>query len=430
MRVWRYFSGWKERMKYWIDSVLMIDLQTGQITSSEIRISHGLIEEVGKNLYREGYERIRAKGLYAAPGCIDLHTHLRQPGQSHKEEWETFARACANGGVTTAVTMANTIPPVDNPEIFLWVHQNASHLPIRILQASTITQNRGNERLVNLEKMYQIGARVFSDDGTWVTNSALMHDALLWARNKKVLLVSHCEDPTLSRNNSRIPFLSEVVAVNRDLLLAWYTQSSLHLAHLSCRESVALLHQAKKRGVKVSAEVTLHHLLFTEKDAPLLPRKGKVNPPLGSEADRKALQEAIASGIIDVVVSDHAPHEEISVEENFYTIPPGFSSLDVFFPAGYTACVVESGMDLVSFLRCVTLHPARLLGLPPAEIAPGKEANLILFCPEERQIISPQDIHSKGKNCPYIGKKLYSPVYWTIAQGKVIKQDGKVVVNL
>ncbi|MFN4181772.1 MAG: dihydroorotase [bacterium] len=430
MREWHFFSGYREKMKYWIDSVRVVDVQTGQVTAAEIRINNGVIEEVGKNLYREGYERIRAKGLYASPGCIDLHTHLRQPGESHKEEWGTFARACANGGVTTAVTMANTNPPVDNPEIFLWVQQNASRLPLRILQASTITRNRANEHLVNLEMMYQSGARIFSDDGSWVSNSALMRDALLWARNKNVLLISHCEDPTLSRSNAGSPSLSEVVAVNRDLFLARYTHSSLHLAHLSCQESIALLHQAKKEGIKVTAEVALHHLLFTEKDAPHLPRKGKVNPPLGSKADRKALQEAITSGIIDVVVSDHAPHEEVNVEENMNTIPPGFSSLDVFFPAGYTACVVESGMDLVSFLRCVTIHPARLLGLPPPQIAPGKEANIILFSPDEQQIISPGDIHSKGKNCPYIGKKLYSPVCWTISQGRVIKEDGKVVVDI
>ncbi len=431
-------------MKILIRDALIVDVEKGRVIPGDILIENGKIARMVSSLPVRADRIIQANGLYAAPGLIDLHCHLREPGEEKKEDVKSGCKAAANGGVTTLLAMPNTQPAMDCPEVVREVLLRSRKVGMaRVLPVGAITRNRAGEELVDFEKLVKAGVVAFSDDGSWVSNSALMKQALLSAGRLGKFIISHAEDPSLclggqinegklsQKHGIRgIPASSEVVAVARDVILAGETKTPLHLAHLSSRESLPWIHFARRNHFPVSSEVTPHHLLLNESFLHNLDYRGKVKPPLRTKEDSTDLLEALRTGKIDVFASDHAPHGEASQTLPFEQIPFGISSLDLFLPLLITALTVRGKMSLPQALRKATLLPAKLLGWDSlGRLAVGNPADLILFDPHKRFRVKDEHLQSRGKNCPYVGKILYGWVYWTFYGGTITKMDGKVIEN-
>jgi dihydroorotase len=397
-----------------------------------VTVDAGRVAAVGPAGRGRGASQILyAKGLVLLPGFVDMHVHLREPGQEHKENIASGTRAAAAGGVTTVAAMPNTSPALDEPGIVGRVARARSM--VRVVPVAALTRGRAGRVLVDLDACRAAGAAAFSDDGTWLESEALMREALAWSATTSALVISHCEvpghggvlhdGPVAERLGVKgIPASVEVEAVRRDLALAKATGGRLHLAHLSCAASVDLLRAAKGEGVHVTAEVTPHHLLLTEDAALTFGTDAKVNPPLRTEADRRALVGALADGTVDAIASDHAPHAAAEKARGLAEAPFGISSLDVLLPLVWEGLVGEARL-----LEAASATPARLLGLEPVRLEPGARADLVLVAPKTRWTVDPGAVRSKGRNSPWGGRVVTGKVMLTLVAGVIAHAEPTVV---
>ncbi len=416
-------------------------LKNGHIFSPEDGIDEVLdllivgeeIEKIGKNLKVEGAKEIDLGGLTVFPGFIDLHAHLREPGYEYKEDIESGSKAAVAGGFTTVLAMPNTSPPIDSPERVEYILKRASQVGLaRIYPIGAITKNRAGEDLADLRMMAEMGAVAFSDDGDWVRNSSVMRRALEYAQD--FLIISHAEDKTLSPKGimhesplsyelgiKGIPRESEEIAVARDVLLARLTGGRLHIAHVSSKFSIKMIEMAKEAGLRVTAEVTPHHLIFTEEVMRTYDPIYKVNPPLRSEEDRKALIGALKSGIIDCIATDHAPHATFEKELDLNQAPFGILELEVAFSSLYTKLVKEGELDLGTLVAAMSTKPAQIFGFDGmGRIKEGFLADLSIWNLNEKWMVTKDSLHSKSSNTPFLGKELYAKIKYTIVGGKLI----------
>jgi dihydroorotase len=422
-----------------IKGAKLMDPINGVEGRSDVLVSRGRIAAVAEGLQEEGREVIDAGGMVLSPGFLELHAHLREPGQEDAENLESGLGAALCGGYTAVCCMPNTRPPLDNAAIVEGVAARARDLGLAdLFQVGCISRGREGRELADMALMHLSEARVraFSDDGSGVSDSRLMRMAMEYVSAFGGVIISHAEDPALASGGQvnegavstemglrGLPALAEEVMVARDLLLAEETGCRLHLAHLSTARSVRMLRDAKSRGVRVTAEVTPHHLLLSEMDISGYDTAFKVNPPLRTPHDVHALRDALEDGTIDAIATDHAPHTVEDKEQEFDYAPFGMVGMESAFATLHSELVVKGGLNLMRLLQALTSGPASVLGLEPPEygagIVEGARADLVLVDPESEWLIDAARFVSKGRNCPFNGMVVKGRVSLTLKNGKI-----------
>lgn len=411
----------------------IIDPSTDIDMLGDILIEDGKIAALGEDLFAHAEtadEIIDCDGVVAAPGLVDMHTHLRDPGQTHKEDVFSACRAAAAGGVTSLLAMPNTTPPMDTPEQVTALLEKAKTADAAIYVAACITKGLGGEELTDLQALKNAGAVAFSDDGQPVKNTACLLESLHFCSAKNVTLTAHCEDKYLAGmgiiNEGEIskklgvcgiPNAAEDCGTAREIAAAASINAPVHICHVSTAGSVELIRDAKRRGVKVTAETCPHYLLLTEKALETQDADYRMNPPLRTESDRLALIEAIKDGTIDAISTDHAPHTP-EEKADFLTAPNGSIGMETSLSATITA--LGDVLSLSEIIKIMSTNPARILGIEAGTLSVGANADIVLFNPEQSFTVDPNALHGKSKNTPFKGMTLKGRVIMTIYHGRKV----------
>jgi dihydroorotase len=418
-----------------IREAYVLDPLAGLDEPRDILIRDGEVAELGApgaQAVPRGGDVVQAAGRHAFPAFVDPHVHLRTPGQEYKEDIATGTAAAAAGGFCAVVAMPNTSPVVDAAAVLrslTGLADREARVPVGFLAA--ITRGSGGKELTEMAELRDAGALGFTDDGRPVVSAGMLRKALQYQRLAGGIIALHEEDPELSRDGAMhegavsarlglagIPSLSESTFVARDAALARYEDARVHFQHLSCAESVQALAHAKDAGARVSAEACPHHLTLTEEFVRSLDSRFKMNPPLRTETDRKALIEALRTGLIDCIATDHAPHAREEKEVPFEEAPMGTTGLETAFAALFTELVVPGELELATLIKRMTAG-ASLFELPIPRIAPGEPANLCLVDLEQSFEVGAGGYASRSANCCFHGRTLHGRVLLTLASGAV-----------
>ncbi len=417
----------------------VVDPAAGRDEIADVLIEDGVIASVDAS--RSGASVIDADGLVVAPGLVDLHTHLREPGREDKETVETGCRAAALGGFTAVSPMANTEPVADNAAVIHEVRDLGARAGLcDVFPVGAITRGLGGEEMAELGEMVEAGVRMFSDDGRCLPNARILRNALTYAKAfDGIVIAEHCEDGPLAEGGQMHegyhsyslglagqPREAEEIVVARDLAVARLTGGRLHLCHLSSAGSIEIVRRAKGEGLRVTAEVTPHHLVFSDEDLGTYDTNFKVNPPLRTPEDRDALRLALADGTIDAVATDHAPHAVEDKEAEFDQSPPGTIGLETALAAVVTHLVEPGLLPLARAIEAMSTVPARILGAAGhgGPIEPGRPANLVAFDPGAAWAVEPP-FASKSRNSAFLGTTLRGRVIHTLYRGDLVVADGK-----
>lgn len=416
----------------------------------DILIDEGRIVKIGADLYKqltegnlpEGFtdevqeelQVLDASGLMAAPGLVDVHSHFRDPGFTHKEDILTGAAAAAKGGYTTIVLMANTKPAVDNEETLSYVLEKGATTGIHIETCATVTKGMKGQEMVPMEQLFEKGAVGFTDDGVPILDEELVRKAMQEAKRLEVPISFHEENPAYIENNGvnageAAAYFgiggsgreAEIDLVGRDLEIALETGACIDIQHISTKEAVELVRQAKKRGGDIHAEATPHHFTLTEKAVIQYGTLAKMNPPLREEADRLAVIEGLKDGTIDLIATDHAPHSREEKAKPITEAPSGITGLETALALGITQLVDTGHLTMMSLLEKLTINPARMYHLDAGYLAEGGPADIVLFDPKEQ--ITVGDFASKSDNTPFTGWQLNGAVKYTICNGKIVYEN-------
>jgi len=404
---------------------------------ADVLIEKDKIESLGSNIEigsRGDVEIVDCGGRVVAPGFIDVHCHLREPGREDVETIATGARAAAAGGFTAVCAMPNTDPVTDNQAaVGFIIRQAARARASRVYPIGAISLGQRGEALAEFGEMVGAGAVAVSDDGKPVASAHLMRTALEYARTFGIPVADHCEEPTLAAGGAMneglvsarlglkgVPNEAEEIMAIRDILLARRTGGHVHLCHMSTRGSVELIRWGKERGVRVTAEACPHHLSLTEESVEGYNTNAKMNPPLRSAADVEALQQAVRDGTIDVIATDHAPHHYDEKEREFADAPNGIVGLETAFAVNVTWLVGAGIIDLPTLVEKMSCAPARIFRLAGGTLRRGNVADITVFDPDAGWTVDPSRFRSKGRNTPYAGKALKGRVHLTIVDGSII----------
>jgi dihydroorotase len=402
---------------------------------ADVLIHDGKIADVGTGLGRpDGTEVRDARGQIVVPGLVDVHVHLREPGNEDVETIATGARAAAAGGFTAVCAMPNTDPATDNQAaVGFIVRQSVRAGLARVYPVGAISVGQQGERLSEFGEMAGAGAVAVSDDGRPVVSSHLMRTALEYARTFALPVADHCEDPTLAAGGvmheglvatrlglQGIPAAAEEIMVGRDILLAELTGGHIHLCHMSTRGSVALIRRAKEQGIHVTAEVTPHHLTLTDRACEDYDTHAKMNPPLREAADVAALRAALADGVIDCIASDHAPHAYDAKEAAFDDAPFGIVGLETAFGVVHTELVLSGVLALPELVRRMSTAPAAVFHLPGGTLQRGAPADVAVLDVTAPWTVDPTSFFSKSRNTPFAGRTLTGRATLTLVGGKVV----------
>jgi dihydroorotase len=417
----------------------IVDPATGRDERGDVLVEDGRVAAPDGTV--SGALELDAEGLVLAPGLVDLHTHLREPGREDKETVESGCRAAALGGFTAVAPMANTDPIADTAAV---IHEVRA-LGIRaglcdVVPVGAITRGLEGESMAEIGEMVEAGVRMFSDDGRSVPDARVLRNALTYARAfDGVVIAEHCEDASLTEGGQMHegyhsaslglagqPREAEEVVVSRDLAVARLTGGRLHLCHLSSAGSVEMVRRAKADGLRVTAEVTPHHLVFTDEELLTYDTNFKVNPPLRTTEDREALRAGLADGTIDAVATDHAPHAVEEKEAEFDQAPPGTIGLETALAAVLTHLVEAGAMSLPRAVEAMSTAPAGILGLGDhgGPIEPGRPANLVVFDPAAEWAVE-APFASRSRNSAFLGRTLRGRVIHTLYRGELVVADGK-----
>ncbi len=404
-------------------------------TPQDILIEKGVIAKIGTGLKADGARVLDVGGNLVFPGFIDLHVHLREPGREDKETIETGCRAAVKGGFTTIFCMPNTTPPIDNAGIVQSVLAEAKRVGLlRVIPVGAVTRGQRGEEMVDMFEMRDAGCLALTDDGKSVSTSQMLFQALKYAQMAGLFLMEHCQDAALSGSGvmnegfqSTLlgmrgdPAPAESVIAARDIEIAGYLKTRIHLSHISLKRSCELIRFAKAQGIAVTAECTPHHFSLTEDAVRDFDPNTKVNPPLRQQEDVDALKEALADGTLDCIATDHAPHSQEDKELGFDAAPPGISGLETALGLAMTELVHRKVLTLPQLADKMSASPARIAGLAgKGRVAEGCDADLTIVDPDEGWEVRREEFVSKGKNSPFFGHVLKGRVQATIFGGKVV----------
>ncbi len=404
---------------------------------ADVSIVDGRIESVGEVIGVGIDEEIDASGLIAAPGFVDIHAHLRDPGFTYKETIESGLRSAVKGGFTSVCCMPNTNPVIDNVLTVEYIRRKSEELGIcGLYPIGSITKGEKGEELSDMMTLKEAGCVAFSDDGRPVMNAELLRKALIYTENLNVPLSLHEEDLNISGdgvvNDSKIAFelglkgipnVSESSIIARDIEIAKNTNSRLHICHVSTKESIEVLKKAKMDNVHVTFEVTPHHLSLTENEIEGYNTFAKVNPPLRSEEDVKAIHSAFSSGLVDAIATDHAPHDEESKRCTMQKASFGISGFETAFSVVNTYLVESGIVSLADAVAMMTERPAKIFNLDTGTLDEGRWANIVLIDKKTEWVVDRLSFVSKGKNTPFHGKRLKGKVVKTFYKGKLVYSE-------
>jgi dihydroorotase len=405
--------------------------------SVDVLVVDGVVAALGERIDApEGAETIDAAGLVVAPGLIDVHVHLREPGQEHKETIRSGARAAAAGGFTAVVAMPNTDPPIDDPAAVGFVLAAGLRAGgARVFPTGCITVGQGGEQLTEFGELMDAGAVAVTDDGRPVSSAGMLRMALEYALAFDLPVAVHAEELTLSRGGSMnegivasrlgltgIPNAAEDVMVARDLMLAELTGGRLHVQHVSTRGSVELIRAARARGVRVTAEGSPHHFTLTDEAVGAYRTEAKMNPPLRSVEDRDAVRQGVVDGTLDVIATDHAPHHYDEKEQAFEDAPFGIVGLETALGIAYTELVATRLLDLSALVERMSCAPARAMGLDRrlGSLAVGMAGDVTLIDPDAEWTVDPAAFLSLSRNTPFAGRKLRCRAVRTLVDGRTV----------
>lgn len=408
---------------------------TEEFFFGDLRIQEGVIAEIGSLI--NGEDSLDLQGQVLAPGFVDLHVHMREPGGEHKGDFASEGRAAAIGGYTHVFAMPNTRPTPDSKENFLYISTLSKKSPVPVTLYGSVTVGIAGEEFSDIEGLQELGCRFFTDDGMPIEKEEVMREALRRIGAFGGLLAVHEEERSLFDTGSihrgpyaeqfgvdGIPSRAEWEMVERDIrLLEEVPGAHLHICHISAKESVELVQAAKERGLLVTAEVCPHHFALTQEEVGQSGTLAKVNPPLREEEDRRALIEGLKSGAIDIIATDHAPHDADSKARPMCSASFGLSGIELAFALGNTYLVEEGELTLPQLLRLMSEKPAKLAGINEGKIEVGAKANLVLLDPGETWSVRAKDLASKGKNTPLDGVALRGKVKGTLLEGEWIYED-------
>ena len=443
-------------MRLLIKGGTIIDPGTGYDGPGDLLIENGKVVEIlpdervgreGEGRGGEGREKglddtevYDARGLVVTPGLIDIHTHLREPGYEYKETIATGTRAAAAGGVTSLACMANTEPVNDNGSVTEYILNKAKATGVgRVYPIGAVTRGLKGESLSEIGDMKEAGVVALSDDGNVVMDSSLMRRGLEYARTFGLPVITHSEDMSLVGDGVMsegfvstelgLPAahpISEAIMVFRDVMLAKITGARLHVAHVSTKEGVKIIREAKGEGVDVTAETCPHYFTLTSDEVKGFDTNTKVNPPLREPEDCEAVIEGLKEGVIDVIASDHAPHNRIDKEVEYIYASSGISGIETLLALSLKL-VHDKKMGMMELIRRLTSKPARVMGISGGTLAKGARGDVVIFDPDEEWVVKPEAFFSKGENTPFSGWKLKGRVKSTFVDGKLIFKEGEIV---
>lgn len=403
----------------------------------DIYIEHGKIAQLGKDINVPGAQILDVSGLTVAPGLVDMHVHLREPGFEAKETVSTGCAAAAKGGVTTLVAIPNTKPATDCPEIVKLVQGKAAPTGVNVLPAGAVTVGQKGEQLTDFAAMKEAGVPALTDDGVPIQNLALLRQAMLQAKELGLPLLDHCEDRDMVQNHAvnegavsaqlglpGRPAIAEELQIMRDVMLAEETGAHVHICHISTGKGVDIVRQAKARGVRVTCETCPQYFTLTEDEVLRQGTMARVNPPLRTQADVEAIRAGLIDGTIDAIVTDHAPHTAEEKSKPLPDAPSGMVGLETSLALALTGLYHSGLLPLERMVALMSASPAALLGLDKGTLGTGQDADLVLFDPDEEWTIDKSKFASKGRNTPFHGWAVRGKVKYTISQGNIIYQEG------
>lgn len=422
-----------------ITNAYMMDPATGEEGYRDILVEDGRIAKIeaagGRSADTEGAELLDAAGLVAAPGLVDVHSHFRDPGFTYKENIGSGSKAAARGGYTTVVLMANTKPPVDNEETLSYVLEKGKQTGIHVETCAAVTMGMQGKEMVPMEQLKERGAVGFTDDGLPLLDEMLVRKAMCAVKALDVPISFHEENPRRITNNGihagkaaayygigGSPREAELDLVRRDLELALETGACINIQHVSSKEAVELVRQAKRRGGNIHAEATPHHFSLTEEAAITYGTLAKMNPPLREEADRLAIVEGLKDGTLDLIATDHAPHSREEKARSITEAPSGILGLETALALGITNLVETKELSMMQLLEKLTCNPADLYHLDAGYLAEGGPGDIVLFDPKQSYTVT--SFASKSENSPFLGWRLKGKVCCTICSGKIIYREG------
>lgn len=424
-------------MKLLIENGKIFDGKSATYKVADILIEDGIVVEIDNEIDSNGCEVIEADGMYVIPGLVDAHCHLRDPGFEYKEDIESGTRSAAKGGFTSIACMPNTKPVLDSEAMIMYILNKAkTDGIINVYPIGAISKGLKGEELSEIGELKFAGAVALSDDGCPVKNSGLMKKAMQYASTFDITIISHCEDLDLVDEGlmnegyySSIlglkgnPAPAEEVMIARELILAEYTKASVHIAHVSTELGIDLIRNAKRRGVKVTAETCPHYFSLTDKACEGFNTNAKVNPPLRTQKDVEAVIEGLKDGTIDIISTDHAPHHIDEKNVEFKLAANGMVGFETAFPLAITNLVKPGHLTIEELIKKMCVNPSNMLGLNKGTIEVGKSADIMIFDINDQYTVDISTFESKSKNSPFDGFKLYGQPQYTIVGGNPIVRE-------
>ena len=425
-------------MKLLIKNGRLVFPVTGTVVLQDVLVENGVISLMERGLDPEGCDRvIDASGLMVAPGLVDMHVHLRDPGLTYKEDILTGCAAAARGGVTAMACMANTSPAVDCPEQVEYVLNRARQgCGVEVYPIAAVSKGLRGEEPTDAEALKDAGAVALSDDGNNVDNANLMRDVLIRARGLDLPVLCHCEDTTMvagrAVNEGSVsrqlwlegrPAIAEEIMVMRDAMLAEETGAHVHICHVSTAKSVDIIRRMKKRGVRLTCETCPQYFTLTEDEVLTQGAMARVNPPLRTRNDVAGIVAGLRDGTIDVIATDHAPHSAEEKARSLTRAPSGMIGLETSLAIALTQLYHTRRMDLPAIIKRMSTTPADILRLSRGRMSLGAQADLVLFDPDEEWTVDPEQFASKARNTPFAGWKVKGKVKYTIVKGEIIYQE-------